>query len=385
MRKSFFNTANKFEPFTALYGMGASPNQVKAAVIQLLNPYVTDKTRLHELAVSALAGEAISVARLSSQQDWKAILDTCFAIREKAIAVDDRRAFELMSYFESAITEAQKQYSLLVVFEVPKDDLALDEFSFELFRTLGVLIESSIQPYIKEIYCLQIASAGGIVDPIAVAAEDFGQVCEKLEKLLKDATFLTPDPWGVRVNQLRNIAQHHSYRVQGNSVVATYGRSQPPKRVVFTRSDLIVLAQELVSRLGALKSSRAITHLNHIEKLGSYLPETAPHRYNEATALAASFATQGFRLLDLTVTDIQATAVLEDVAPGEGYLRPVHCSQFVATIASHFPSVSVQVRYLSNGHHSWTFEASAQNLERVMQLDEPLRELAQIVTFKKEP
>lgn len=384
MRKKFFDTATKFEPFTALYGEGASPDQVKDAVIQLLDPYVPDKTRLHELAVSALAGEAISIARLSFRQDWKAILDLCFAIRERAIAFNDQRAFELMGYFELPIAEAQRSFSLLVVFEVPKDDLTLGEFAFELIRTLGTLIESTLQPYIKELYCLQVTSSGGTVDPVIVAAEDFGQVCEKLDKLLQDTTFLTPEPWGVRINQLRNIAQHHAYAIKGDSIIATYARSKPPKEVVLSRTDLLALAQELVCRLGALKSSRAITHLNHIEQLDPFLPEAEPHRYSDATALVASFATQGFRLLELKVTDIQATAILEDVAPGDGNQRPIHCSQFVATIASRFRGVSVQVRYLSNGRHPWTFEASAQDLERIMQLDEPLQELARVVTFKYE-
>jgi hypothetical protein len=384
MRKSFFDAVSKFEPFTALFGKGASPAQIKEAVVRLLDTYIADKTRLSELAVSELAGEAISIARLSSRQDWKAILDLCFAIRERAIAFNGHRAFELMGYFEPAITEAQKSFALLVIFEIPKADLALDEFAFELFRTLGLLIESNLQPYIKELCCLQAVSLGETVDPAAVRAEDFGQVCENLDRSLQDATFLTPGPWTVRVNQWRNIAQHHSYAIQGESVVATYGRSQPPKQVVLGRSELLALTQDLVCRLGALKSSRAITHLNHIERLASYLPEAETHQYNEAAALAASFATQGFRLLDLNISNMQATAILEDVAPSKGYLRPIHCSQFVAAIASRFSGISIQVRYIANGRHSWTFDASAQDLERIMQLDDPLKELAQVVTFKNE-
>jgi len=333
--------------------------------------------------VHFLAGEAINVAHLSSRQDWKDILDRLFLIREKAITANRERSFEVMAHFEPAIQEAQRNYALQVIFEVPKDELSLDEFAFELLRTLGTLIESNLQPYVKELYCLLVLAHGENVDEAATAAKDFGDICERLEKILNDTSILTPAAWGVRVNQWRNIAQHHSYSIQGDAIAARYGKSQPQKQIVLTRSELLDLARELVCRVGALRTSRSLVHLNHAGDLQAYLPDTDPSDYGEATALIAAFATQGFRLLDLQSGNGQSLAVLEDAAPSEGYERPVHYSQFIATIADRFPGTSVEIQYFATGHHLWTFAASAEDLERVMKISDPLKELAAIVSFRR--
>ncbi|MEP7371512.1 MAG: hypothetical protein ABI659_04725, partial [Nitrosospira sp.] len=116
------------------------------------------------------------------------------------------------------------------------------------------------------LYCLLTVASSKVPDIKSVVAADFGQICEKLEKALKNNLLLTPEPWSLRVNQWRNIAQHHSYIVRDDSVVAMYGKAQPPKQIILSRAELLDLARELVRRLGALKSSRAITTINHIEQ-----------------------------------------------------------------------------------------------------------------------
>lgn len=368
MRKIYFDAVNRTEPYSALYHAGATPDQVKEAIVGLLQAYVPNKSRLQELAVSVLATEAVCIGQLSSRKEWKEILDSCFEIRNNAIRSNRQQSFEIIRYFEPAIRSAQEKYALLVIFEVPKDELTLDEFAFDLIRTIGTLVESNLQPYIKELCCLHAVASGQALDVRSVATEEFGNICEKFEKALSGGTLLTPAPWGVRVNQWRNIAQHHSYVVRGDEVVASYGKATPKKQVALVRSELIYLAQELVQRLGALKSSRVITIVNHIDELEPYLFKEKPSVYSHATALTASFATQGFRLLHLQAQEGQATAVIEDVAPTIGIDRPIHCSQFVATIAGRFPGHSVEVRYIATGHHAWTFSASAEDLDRVMRL-----------------
>ena len=385
MRKTYFDAVNWTEPSSALFDAGATPDQVKEAIVALLDAYVPNKSRLLELAVTVLATEAVCIGQLSSRREWKEIVDSCFEIRNNAIRINRQQSFEVIGYFEPAIRSAQESYALLVIFEVRKDELTLDEFAFDLIRTIGTLIESNLQPYIKELYCLQAVAAGQSLDPRSVAAEDFGNICEKFEKALSGGSLLTPAPWGVRVNQWRNIAHHHSYVVSGDQVIATYGKTTPKKEVALVRAELLALAQELVMRLGALKSSRVITAVNHIDELEPYLPKGEPSAYRHATALAASFATQGFRLLDLQVRGGQATAIIEDVVPTEGNERPIHCSQFVGTIASRFPGLPVEVRYIVTGRHAWTFSASAEDLEQIMSHSNPLEKIAHIVTFKNEP
>jgi len=379
MRKKFLDTAISFEPFSALYDAGATPDQVEEAIVALLQPYVPDQAALRRLAISALATDAICVGVLSSRGDWKAMLDRCFDIRNRAVATDKKLTFEALAFFQRGILSAQASYTKLVLFEVPKNELTLDEFAFELIRTIGFLIESNLKPYIKELYCLSVIASGRSIDLNEILTEDFGKTCEKFKQEMIEESFLAPAPWGVRINQWRNVAQHNSYEVIGDSIVASYGRSQPQKQVILSRTELLTVARELVQRVGALKCSREITILNHIDELESYLPIQEPTEYGHATALFASLATQGFRLRDLQVNVGQVIAFVEDLAPSEGYSRPIHCSQFVGTVASRFPGAAVEVRYFVNDVHVWKFSATAVDLDRVMNLSDPLSELAHAV------
>jgi hypothetical protein len=385
MRKTFLEAASKAEPFSSLYAAGATPAVVKEALIRLLQPFVVDKGLLAEHAVGYLSGEAITIAKLSARPQWRRNLQTCLGFRDAAIGRDVQRTVDVMTHFEPAISEAQKTYTHLVLFELPKADLDLDEFAFEILRNLGLLIESGLQPYLKELYALILVAKGGPVDLSAVTAQDLGRTCEALDTHIQDPAFLTPPPWNVRLNQWRNIAQHSDFVVEQSSIKVTYGRSTPRHGQTLSREDLLDVAHEVVSRVGALRCSRVLASLNHMSTLGSLLPSATPPPYVTATSLTAAFATQGFRLTELSVSNTDLNASLEDATSHPQLERAIHCSQFVATFASHYPGLSICLRYYSDGRHRWTFEAAADDLGRVMAMSEPLEGLAEVVTFKREP
>ena len=127
---------------------------------------------------------------------------------------------------------------------------------------IGSLIESTIQPFIKELYCLAAIANGRSIDPSSVVAADFGKAVDGLDRLLGNNNFLSPEPWGVRLNQWRNIAQHHSYKAENDLITAQYGKRNPPKQFEVTRDDIYDVLKELVRRLGALKSSRELMMLH---------------------------------------------------------------------------------------------------------------------------
>lgn len=127
MRQHDLDVLKKFEPFTALLEAGATPSQIKKVVLALLDPYIVDKDLLRQLAISVLANETVCVGQLSSRLDWMALLYAAFLIRERAISVDKARSFEVFCFFKESIREAQRKYSLQIVFEQSKDDLHIDE------------------------------------------------------------------------------------------------------------------------------------------------------------------------------------------------------------------------------------------------------------------
>jgi hypothetical protein len=226
-----------------------TPTQIKREIIALLDPYVLDKGLLAERAIDLFSVEAVSVGTLSTRAAWKSLFDFVFSLRREALLVDENEAVAVMTFFQSPIQETQGKFALQVAFEQLKEDMALDEYAFELFRNIGALIESTLQPLLKEFYCLACLCDGVPVDPKAALQDDFGRVAAALEKLISVKELVAPPPWGLRLNQWRNIAQHHTYKIAGDRIVAEYGRSAPPKTVQLARGELLAVATEVNARL----------------------------------------------------------------------------------------------------------------------------------------
>jgi hypothetical protein len=253
-----------------------------------------------------------------------------------------------------------------------------------MFRLIGSLIESTIQPFIKEIYCLAEINAGQPKNTQTVIDADFGQIVEQFNRLNCFPALLTPGGWGVRVNQWRNIAQHHSFSVTGEMIEATYRKSSPKKLVAVTRDELLLLSKELIRRLGALKSSRELTILNNIEQLRDRLPHFEADIYSIATELAAAFAMQGFTLAGLEDSNGIISANIIDANPTQGNMRKIHCSQFVLPIGARFPQKGIEVTYESEGSaEKFKFSITAEANGILGELPSPFEKLADLLKWER--
>ena len=255
-----------------------------------------------------------------------------------------------------------------------------------MFRMIGALTESTIQPFIKELYCLATIRSGVPESPSDILGSDFGNVVNQLEKLLSSPAVIAPPPWGIRINQWRNIAQHHSYEVREGAIVVRYGKASSQRQIKLTRNELFVLAKELVRRLGALKSSRELTIANHEDNFRRILPETPRNDYTAATELGAAFATQGFKLTELDIKENNVVAHIRDVAPTSGPYRAEHCSQFVLPVGNRFPGRDVIVLFESQGHEErWQFSIDAATLGSIARKNNSLSLLAEAVRWERNP
>jgi hypothetical protein len=384
VRPHYLKTVESFEPFTKALKGGIALAELKESIVDVLNPYVRDKELLWKQAVSVLANEALCIANLNVRTEWKDLLVKSFEIRDSAILKDQLLAYKIICDFELSIREAQRKYSMQILFEQSKDGLNTDEYAFEMFRLIGGLIESTIQPFIKEIYCLAALNAGQNEDTKAVIKADFGQVIEQFSRLNCFPGLLTPGTWDVRINQWRNIAQHHSFSVVGEKIEATYGKSSPKKCIALTREELFSLSKELIRRLGALKSSRELTILNNIEELRGRLPNVEVDIYSKATELAAAFATQGFTLAGLEEAADVVSARILDVNPSPGNIRQIHCSQFVLPIGARFPQKGIEVTYEAEGSdEKFKFSLTAEANKVLGEIASPFEKLADLLKWEK--
>jgi len=387
LRQEYLDSVNSFEPFTRMVQDGHSSEDIKSSVIHLLTPFVQDIDFLEKNAVSLLANEATCIGQLMSKPRWKTLLVDAFEVRNSSLDKDKQKAIDVMANFEPSIREAQAKYSLQIIFENIREDYELDEYAFELFRIIGALIESVIQPFLREYYCLLLICHDRDFDIASVIKSDFGRIINNIEELNSSDSFTKPYPWGIRINQWRNIAQHHSYSVSNDLVLAEFGKGNNLKNIELEKHELFNLSKELIRRLGALKSSRELTILNYNESIIPALPKVESLKnYGAITELASSFATQGFKMVKFTDEDRQIEATFIDLSEQVTSNRQIHCSQFLVPITTRFPGRNVKVIWTSQiTKGKVTFSAKRYDLKKIITLSNPLAELANVMVWKHSP
>lgn len=384
MRPRFFSKINSSQPFTAALKDGYSPTQIKRGIISLLDPYVFDKKLLAERAIDLFSVDAVSVGRLSTRSDWKSLFDLTFAVRREALLANENEAVAVMTFFQTPIQETQSKFAMQVTFEQIKETMNLDEYAFELFRNIGGIIESTLQPYLKEFYCLICLCKGIPVNPIATLMDDLGKIAADLAKLISAPELIAPAPWRFRLNQWRNIAQHHTYKVVGDRIVAEYGKASPPKRLQLTRDELMEVASEVSTRLAIFKTSRFLCVVNNLELLRPFLANTDEDVSVTCLILSASFATQGFRVVGIDYAEDPVTVRVVDDAPHIGSQRFIHCSQLLLPIASHFPGRAVEVQLRTpDDKPQWAFRLEGEQLDRILSDQDPFDALGHALDWKE--
>ncbi|MCU1224744.1 MAG: hypothetical protein JWQ42_2837 [Edaphobacter sp.] len=383
MRQRFLDQIHSSQPYTVALKDGRSPAQIKEEIVALLNPYIVDKDLLERCAVNQLAGLAIGIGKLSTRFDWESMLNFAFSVRAQALEIDANRVLEVLSFFEVPILETQRKFALQVVFEVPTVKLAIDEYAFELFRNIGAGIESILQPFMKEFYCLLCIRDGAPVEPAAILHEDFGKVLERLHHFLPEQDLIAPLPWGIRLNQWRNMAQHHTFAVTGDRIIGRYGKSLA-KSIELSREELLSVAVEVNSRIGILRCSRVLTIVNSSREMLERMPTGADDIHAKVADLSASFATQGFALTELNEEEGQITASFQDATPETAPNRHIHFSQFIIPLAFRFPGRSVEIRLRTRDNRDhWVFSVTGEELGQIIAMEDPLSGLADAINWTK--
>jgi hypothetical protein len=373
-----------FNPFPKGVAAGLKPEDIKAGIIELLTPYIRDHDLLAKYAVAHFANEAINVGYICSQSDWKALFECVIATRETATARNRPAAFQCFNHFDDEIREAQKKYSMLVAFEQPKQELGVREFAHEAFRTLGPLIESTIQPFLKEFLCFALITNGGTPNLTEIDSIDLGTTCQRLERVFSNSGLISPAPWRIRLNQWRNVAQHLNYETTDDKIVINYGKHSSAKTVLLTKGELLSAMREIGRRLSILKGARELYSLNYVSELNRNEPKPEADLYQISTEMGAEFGTQGFELSDLCAKETEITARFIDVAPTLNDGRHWHCSQFLFPISLRFPDKDVTVIYSRNDAPlQFIFSAKAEVLRQAAADEDPLSVLVNKMSIRK--
>src|SRR5215471_19839451 len=99
---------------------------------------------------------------------------------------------------------------------------------------------------------------------LQVARLKLGNVVNELHDTLSMPDLIVPPPWGIRLNQWRNIAQHHWSCVRGNLIYGYYGEPPNEQEVRFKRSELLDALRKIYAICEAVSTSRSLFVIDNI-------------------------------------------------------------------------------------------------------------------------
>lgn len=141
------------------------------------------------------------------------------------------------------LAAAWEHWSLLYL-EVDKAELPLEEFRHEVFRNIGAVIESFLFPHLRDLLMQVRLARGTMASYGQVASLKLGNVVNELHDTLGMPDLVAPPPWRIRLNQWRNIGQHHRSCVRGSLIYGYYGEPPNEQEVSFSRNELGVACEE---------------------------------------------------------------------------------------------------------------------------------------------
>ena len=233
---------------------------------------------------------------------------------------------------------------------VPTHGLSLEDLALHEFRTVGGMLESIIKLYLQELLC-QVEIGGGQPNPKSeVDTRSLGAVVNELLDKTSLSDLLRPPPWGVRLNQWRNIAQHYLWEVKKATIICSYGTPPRIRTVAISKDELSQLYSTTVDVMHCLVAARTVFLLDRptpaleIAYGGSLRDE----------AVVADFvrgaSAYGLDVTEFSIDDESAEAVIRDLKEDDAGLRKRFALGTAYALWVFFGRARVMVEYQdSNG------------------------------------
>jgi hypothetical protein len=208
-------------------------------------------------------------------------------------------------------------------------------------------------------------------------------VHELIETTGNPDTFVPP-PWRLRLNDWRNIAQHHTSEVVGIKIVATYAVGSAKREIRFSREELLQALRQIALIFTAVRTARVLLVIDNIKSIRPYLDLSIPLRVDMSViSFASAIGPEGFELLDLDVSEETVEALIRDLTDQPPQERMIHASQFVYPLWWYFKKARLRINFLDRGGKLiLTAETDASACQAIADGNMPFGELANHVQFK---
>jgi len=336
-------------PLLKMIQLGLKPKEIKEAVIESLEFYFDNKDILDQFAIKTLVPESINLLKLQKDNWLFSMFEKCLTTYRLAKSKNPQSCFESLALWQSQILRSLSKYWSVLYLEVDKSNLEFEEFLHECLRNIGDIIEGLTKPYLKALlHQTRIANRIKIVLG-DIDSLDLGAIVNDLIQKSGYADLFMPPPWNITLNQWRNIAYHHTAKIENSEIICWYGRSPNIKEIRLSGSELLQVVQTVSDIYRAIKLAHTLFFVDNLKEINRFFPpvDVDVDVRDEAKFLnfATGLASQGFEIADYKVNADEAKLVVKDVSALNPDQRRFHASQFLFPLWVLTMSKSVIVEY----------------------------------------
>lgn len=329
---------------------GVKPIEIKNAIIELFNPYFENKQILEKFSIEILVPEMINLLRLQVDNWLFIIFEEYYEVFKEAKRVDKNKCFESFAYWHHEIIDANSRFWSIHNLELDKNNLPDSEMIFECFRNIGDIIEGLNKSYLKNLLC-QLKIVNGTAQAFQdIGNIDLGEIVNQLIKLSKFQELFSPPPLKISINQWRNIAYHHDFKLVNDVIFLWYGKGKKRVELMIPKKDILQIAGTIFNCFKLQKLAYTLFFVDNIEAINKFLPNLDDSLRFESLFIniASGIASQGFEIINLEQNPGEAKLIVKDLTDLNSNERCIHASQFLYSLWLMTKAKKLIVEYREN-------------------------------------
>lgn len=359
-RENVLRKGAAVNPILGFAEQGLSPAEFKRQIIQAFAPFFTNRDVLERIAIDVLAAELPNLAKVRAHPTGQLAFDLARRIYTSCQTKSADQAYRCLADAEPHVAAGRSEFWSAFYLSHSFEALGLHELKHEVFRAIGTLVEGCLQPLLRDLVGQLRISKGQAIQYADLLPLSLGNLIGELYDVTRSEIF-APGPWGVRLNQWRNMAQHYRTSVQGDRIIGWYGEPGNELKVDLSRSELIAVLRTCSAVYDGIKLARSLFCIDHIEHIQPLLPAIRERPEVRVLSFVTAIATQGFEALNVEVSDTDAQVWVRDLIDGDRKARMVHASQFVHALWTYTEAARIAVHYCEkDGRIAASFRASGE-------------------------
>lgn len=331
---------------------GYSPDDIREAVVKVLQPYFTHRDALNKYACdSQLLSTFEFFVRYYKESEFSQGIREVIDCYKKANINNNQESWNIiLSTYAVMVEDENKMWSI----RNSKLDLHEDDFyekMVQIFQRIGNVLEVSVKHIAQELYALIYLQYKGCVDYEKIRKQDFGVIINNILDKGMLQSVLRIEPCGMKLSDWRNIAFHHTYTLDDNgNIDCTYGKGNL-NNIKMSMQELERYLHKIIRASNILNIARCIFIFDFFDDIPKDQPleEASLRQAIKKEQFRISLLSQEFQLGNIVLNENSVEIDMHDLNLNEDQKgRIVHCSQLLLNAWNIWKSKLICINYFAN-------------------------------------